>query len=307
VRAPTSGEQEGDVTDEHDELGDLAAEAAEFGLPTDDLPAVARRSLDLADGATLSALVWGDASPQVALLHGGGLNAHTWNATIMAGGWSALALDLPGHGDSSWHADVDYGPERLAGPVVAALETWAPSTDVLVGQSLGGLAAIAVAAARPDLVRRLVVIDVSPGLVVGGGNQVRDFLAGPTDFASRDEIVERALSFGFGPTRAAVERGVLRNTRVRDDGRVVFKHHLANLDGAPAFATPDFSTLWPAYESIAAPVLLVRGERGFLSDELEAELVRRARDGRSITIASGHNVQEEAPVALADAISAFIG
>ena len=43
------------------------------------------------------------------------------------------------------------------------------------------------------------------------------------------------------------------------------------------------------------------------SPELEAELLSRACDGRSITIASGHNVQEEAPVELAAAIADFIG
>lgn len=295
------------MTDTPDELADLADEAAEFGLPATAVQPVARQALTLPDRSTLSALVWGSSPPRVAFLHGGGLNAHTWNATIMAGGWSALALDLPGHGDSSWYDDAEYGPQRLAGPVAAALGEWAAEADVVVGQSLGGLTGIALAAARSDLVRRLVVIDVSPGLVVGSGNQVGDFLAGPTDFESRDEIVERALSFGFGPTRAAVVRGVRRNTRVRDDGRVVFKHHLANLGGATPAFTSDLSVLWPALESIDVPILLVRGERGFLTDELEAELVTRARHGSSVRIASGHNGQEEAPVELAGAIADFIG
>ena len=109
-----------------------------------------------------------------------------------------MALDLPGHGDSAWHDDADYRAETNAGAVAAALTQLAPDADAVVGQSLGGLTAIAVAAARPELVRRLVLVDISPGLVVEGGNQVRDFLAGPESFESRDEIVERAASFGFG-------------------------------------------------------------------------------------------------------------
>jgi pimeloyl-ACP methyl ester carboxylesterase len=294
--------------DVDDEAALLREEAAEFGLPTDDLPAMARRDLTCADGSTVSTLIWGAGPPQAAFLHGGGLNAHTWNATIIAGGWDAVAVDLPGHGDSSWYDDLDYRPERLAGPVADALDAWAPAPEVVVGQSLGGLAAIALAAQRPDLVRRVVVIDVSPGLVIkqDEGNQVRDFLSGPTDFASRDEIVERALAFGFGPSRAAVERGVQRNTRVRHDGRVVFKHHLANLgDQRPAF-TADFAALWPALEAIDVPLLLVRATGGFLDDDVEAELVARARDGRSVHIECGHNVQEERPVELAAAITAFL-
>ena len=185
---------------EPDEFSFLTEEAAEFGLALDGAPSVRRVDTAAADG-TVSALVWGDPPAEVLLVHGSGLNAHTWNTTVVALGRPAVAVDLPGHGNSSWRADADYRAEGNAatlGPVVGRL---APSASVVVGQSLGGLTAIALASLRPDLVRALVVVDVSPGLVVGGGNQVRDFLAGPTTFASRDEIVDRALAFGFGPSR----------------------------------------------------------------------------------------------------------
>jgi len=104
-----------------------------------------------------------------------------------------------------------------------------------------------------------------------------------------------------------VERGVLRNTFVRDDGRVVFKHHFANLSSGTGVSMPsDFASLWPALESIAVPVLLVRGSRGFLSDELEREFLARTPGAESVTIESGHNVQEEAPLELAAAIAEFL-
>ena len=291
----------------HDDLELLLQEVAEFGIELESPPQWERVNVDRSDGGTVSTIVWGTDDPRAAFLHGGGLNAHTWNTTVLSGGWPAVALDLPGHGDSSWHDDVDYRPERLAGPVAEVLARLAPNSEVVVGQSLGGLTAIALAATHPELVKRLVVIDVSPGLVVGGGNQVRDFLAGPDSFASRDEIVDRALEFGFGPTRAAVERGVLRNTRVRDDGRVVFKHHFANLSSGTGVSMPsDFASLWPALESIAVPVLLVRGSRGFLNDELEKEFLARTPGAVAVTIESGHNVQEEAPLELASAITEFL-
>ena len=289
------------------ELELLRQEAAEFGIELAAAPEWDRVTIDRTDGGVVSAIVWGADAPRATFLHGGGLNAHTWNTTVLSGGWPAVALDLPGHGDSSWHDDVDYRAERLAGPVGEAIALLAPESEVVVGQSLGGLTAIALAAARPELVRRLVVIDASPGFVVAGGNQVRDFLAGPDSFASRDEIVDRALEFGFGPSRAAVERGVLRNTRVRDDGRVVFKHHFANLTAdSPLAMSADFTSLWPALESIEVPVLLVRGSRGFLNDELEQEFLARTPGAVSVTIESGHNVQEEAPVELVAALSEFL-
>ena len=105
---------------------------------------------------------------------------------------------------------------------------------MLVGQSLGGLTAAAVAASRPDLVREVVVVDITPGISRSGGPaQLREFFAGPTDWASRDELVERALSFGLGGSpAAAAARGVFHNSRVRPDGRVEWKHHFAHLANA---------------------------------------------------------------------------
>jgi pimeloyl-ACP methyl ester carboxylesterase len=287
------------------EFDTLADEVAEFDIAVDQLPAVRREAVATTDGE-VSALVWGDDPPRLALLHGGGLNAHTWDATALSLGCPLVAVDLPGHGDSAWRHDADYRAESLAPAVGEVLTTLAPESKAIVGQSLGGLTVIALAASRPELVRRIVIIDVSPGIVIEGDNQVRDFLAGPDSFASRDEIVDRAEAFGFGISRASLERGVLHNTRVRDDGRVVFKHHLANLAGREAVLATDFRPLWPALEGAGVPVLLIRGSRGFLSDDLVDEFTSRVPDSDAITIEAGHNVQEDAPVALARAIAEFV-
>jgi pimeloyl-ACP methyl ester carboxylesterase len=307
-----------------DEFALLAEEATEFGL--DPRARVVHR-VTLARGTAgagaagqIDALVWGEGRAELAMLHGGGLNAHTWDAFALAFDRPLLAVDLPGHGGSSWRDDADYRPETNAAALAPVLAELAPLAQAVVGQSLGGLTAIALLATYPELVRRLVVIDVTPGLRIEGANQVRDFLAGPDSFESRHEIVDRALSFGFGPSRRALERGVFHNTRRREDGRYVFKHHLANLrrgvdagadgvdlpsEAAPVFAT-DFTGLWSALESIKVPVLLVRGSRGFLSDEVAAEFTDRVRGARTVTIESGHNVQEDAPVELARVVSEFI-
>ena len=103
----------------------------------------------------------------------------------------------------------------LAPDVAAGIDAWTSGPQLLVGQSLGGLTAAAVAASRPDLVRELVVIDITPGVDPNAGpTQIREFFAGPTDWATRDEMVDRALSLRSGriPRRAA-ERGVYFNSR----------------------------------------------------------------------------------------------
>ncbi|GAA3383943.1 alpha/beta fold hydrolase [Cryptosporangium minutisporangium] len=281
----------------------LAEEAAEVGAPAA-LPTV--RRVDAATPAgTVSALLWGE-SPGITLLHGGGLNAHTWDATILALGRSALAVDLPGHGDSAWRDDFDYGPRANAAAVAAVLDAHAPGArQTLVGQSLGGVTALALAQARPDLVERLVLVDVSPGLRPEDAAPVTTFLSGPLEFGSREEIVELALAAGLGSSRRALARGVVLNTRVRDDGVVVFKHHLASPPPGARFDV-DFRDLWPAVEEATVPVLLVRGTQGFLGPGAVEEFRSRVPRAEIVEIDAGHNVQEQQPAALAAALAGFL-
>lgn len=298
-----------------DEFSFLPAQAAGLDRP---LPAVARVDLTLDDGRRLSGLRWGDAPPAVTLLHGAGLNAHTWDTTLLHLGLPALALDLAGHGDSSWREDAAYVARVLAPDVVTALEAWTDGPQVLVGHSLGGLTAAAVAASRPDLVSRLVVVDITPGVDPSAGPaQIRAFFAGPTDWASRDELVERALTFGLGGSPEAAARGVFLNSRVRPDGRVEWKHHFAHLAAAAANAgadtsTPDAvravlaSTGWDDLAGVRAPLTLVRGERGFVTVPDAEELARRVPGAEVRTLATGHNAQEEDPAGLAAVIRSIV-
>jgi pimeloyl-ACP methyl ester carboxylesterase len=300
--------------DAFDEFSFLPEQAADLGLPGP-LPAVRRVHLTLPDGRTRSALRYGDEAPRVSFLHGAGLNAHTWDTTILALGLPALALDLPGHGDSSWRDDTDYSSHTLAPDVVQALRTWTDAPQVLVGHSLGGLTATAVAASAPELVESLVIVDITPGVNPDAGpRQIRDFFAGPTDWATRDELVERALSFGLGGTRRAAERGVYLNSRIRPDGRVEWKHHFAHLAAtaaapadaqAPAAAPTDAvagilaAAGWADVDALRAPTTLIRGEQGYVTTADAEEFSRHAPDARILVVPAHHNVHEEIPAELA--------
>lgn len=190
-----------------DEFSLLGEEAEAFGITVVSPPVVSRTSVTVADGTTLSALVWGTGRPQLMLLHGGGLNAHTWDSTLLELGVPAVAIDLPGHGDSDWRDDADYSPTTNAVAVTEVFDALAIGPQVLVGQSLGGLTAIAVAASRPDRVSALVIIDVSPGLVTTGGNPVRPSSQAPTvsSHATPSSIVRwRSASARTGVRSSAV-------------------------------------------------------------------------------------------------------
>jgi len=295
------------VANDTSEFRYLPAQAERFGT---DVPAVQRIALDLPDGRSLSALRFGDAAPEVTLLHGAGLNAHTWDTVMLLLGRPALVIDLAGHGDSSWRTDADYSPASLAADVATAMTEWTTAPQVLVGHSLGGLTAAAVAARHPELIRELVLVDVVPGLDTDAAPSVlRDFYT-VTDFASRDDAVARAESFGFGGTREDTERGVFFNTRVREDGRVEWKHHFAQIIGhafdALNRANRTVADPWADLTAVTAPVTLVRGTRGFLQDDDVAEFTRRLPTATVVTVEAGHNVQETDPASLASIASAAL-
>ncbi|MBN9195834.1 MAG: alpha/beta hydrolase [Microbacterium sp.] len=296
--------------DAFDEFSFLPLQSADLGLGGA-VPRAERLSLGLPDGRTLSALRFGDGPPTVTFLHGAGLNAHTWDSTILALGLPALAIDLPGHGDSSWRDDAAYVGPVLAPDVAAGMDAWTDSPQLLVGQSLGGLTAAAVAAQRPDLVRELVVIDITPGIDPNGGaSQIREFFAGPSDWASREELVDRALSFGLGGTRAAAERGVFLNSRVRPDGRVEWKHHCARIANALA-GDPEAAAAasarqdaissvlsaggWSDLAAVTAPLTLIRGDHGYVTTDEADDFEKRLPEASVVRVPTGHNVQEEIP------------
>ncbi|MFF5235303.1 alpha/beta fold hydrolase [Dactylosporangium sp. NPDC000521] len=253
----------------------------------------------------VSALLWGEA-PGFTFLHGAALNAHTWDATVRHLGQSALVLDLPGHGDSAWRDDFDYAPVTIAPAVAAAVDALTGGRpQVLVGQSLGGLTALAVAALRPDLLRALVLVDVSPGIRERDAQQVRSFLAGPLVFESREEIARLAAAVGIAEPGPALDRGVWFNTRVREDGSVVLKHHFGSPPPGTRPPAVDHAHLWPALEGLTVPVLLVRATGGYLPDDVVAEFAAHSPAARIVDVDARHNVQEHRPEILAKLIAEF--
>ncbi|MEB4615561.1 alpha/beta fold hydrolase [Leucobacter sp. M11] len=288
-----------------EEFSFLAGDLARVG-GSGPLPEAVRIGLPTPDGE-VSALRFGSAAPAVTFLHGAGLNAHTFDPTVLALGLPAVSLDLPGHGRSAWREDADYRPETIAPAVREALAGLRPdgaplAPQILVGQSLGGLTAALVAQAAPELVRELVIIDITPGVTPDdGGAAITEFITGVPHFASVDEIVDRAIAFGIGHDRVALTRGVTLNTRVRPDGRIEFAHHFAHLSPAAAAEMPAdrLAGVWAALEAVRAPITLIRASQGMVSPEQEAQWRERLPHSRVITLEAGHNVQEHAPAALA--------
>jgi len=77
----------------------------------------------------------------------------------LADGRAVVAVDMRNHGESPWNPSHTY-PE-MAADFAEVIEAEGAPMDVL-GHSMGGKAAMALALTRPELVRRLVVLDIAP-------------------------------------------------------------------------------------------------------------------------------------------------
>lgn len=280
------------------------------------LPKVKRIMHTAPSGRTVSALVTEDPlarnSATTVFLHGAGLNAHSFDPTALALQDNSISLDLPGHGRSDWRKDATYTPETLAEDVAATIRGITTTEIHLVGQSLGGLTAAAIALSLRDRMRTLTLIDVTPGITPSGdAGSIGEFISGKRDFASIDEMVDRAIEFQIGHDRAALTRGVALNTRQRRDGRFEWTHHFAHLDGLGSTAPSEqneypFAALWEPLESLGGLVTQIRGSEGIVTNRLQSEWRNRLPHAEVITINGGHNLHEHAPKELATALQKII-
>jgi pimeloyl-ACP methyl ester carboxylesterase len=251
-------------------------------------------------------LDWGTAGrPPLLLLHGGAQTAHSWDevAPDLATDHHVLALDQRGHGDTAWAPDGRYRREDFVADVVAFLDHAGWRQATLVALSLGGLNAIATAAAHPDRVRGLVVVDVVPTVAPAGSAAIRAQLS-VLDFASFDEAVARALAFNPRRTRANVEERLRHALRQVDGGRWTYKFDPAIGGGLET----DFERLWAEVRGIRCPALLLRGaESAILTTDGAARFVRELPGAELAEVpGAGHSVMGDNPPGFLAAIRPFL-
>jgi pimeloyl-ACP methyl ester carboxylesterase len=271
----------------YDEFSFFTENAEELGIPFE-APTVKRVSVEVEKGRNISALVWGESPPELVFLHGGAQNAHTWDSVALALKRPMLAIDLPAHGHSDGARSGLRAVDGIAQDVAVAIAALAPDAAAVIGMSLGGLTSIALVDNHPELVRRHVLVDITPGVTGDKSRAITDFFAGPESFDSFQEILDRTIEFNPG------RRWVWRWARHRTYEPV---------------GVPDFAALWDALEKSRSPLLLIRGTRpsSVVDDADEAELKRRRPDAIVEHVAdAGHSVQGDDPLKLASLLSEFV-
>lgn len=286
-----------------------------------------------AAGVRLRGRVWPGperGAPAVLLLHAtsfcGAAWEPVWRAACEAGAQAAgaVAPDARGHGASDAPAAPEaYAWTRFAEDAVAWIDALAEivpgaGTDVvLAGHSSGATAALAAAAARPEIVRGVlavepvlydapvpdVEVDSYPGSRFMAAQARRRRPRFESAAEARARLGARAPYAGFAPEALdAVLAGALAEEPSGEAAlRCTPQVEASCYDGAAAL------DVWPAVSRIACPVRLVAGERGFMPPPLVARMREMLPRTRIETLSGGtHFVALEQPVRVGEALARFL-
>ncbi|MDP9238893.1 MAG: alpha/beta hydrolase [Chloroflexota bacterium] len=249
-----------------------------------------------ARGICFRYLEWGDASsPPMVLLHGLTGHAHTWDhmAPALAERFHVVALDQRGHGDSE-HA-ATYGTGDFVEDVEAFAEHLGLRRFVLMGLSMGGHNAMAYAAAYPQRVSRLIIIDIPPKMdrEYTPNWPVISKLAetGHAGFDSFEQALEAARAGNPTAPEENLRYRTEWNLTKTANGKLLLKWDAK----APAAWAP--ADLWPLLPSISVPTLLVRGGKTLvLPRETAQRMIASLPDAELIEVPdSGHSVPTDRP------------
>lgn len=126
------------------------------------------------EGLRFHTRVWGPENGEpLLLLHGASGSGAVWKPVVAAlsSRWRVYAPDMRGHGASSWPGEYSF--EAMRDDVLGLMDALGLAEAALAGHSMGGVAAHLAAAAKPERVTELVLIETPPPVPLGLPEPVR--------------------------------------------------------------------------------------------------------------------------------------
>ncbi len=255
---------------------------------------------------TLHTTSLGDSGSRVIFLHGLFGQGRNWTQVgkAFAGDHRVTLVDLPHHGRSPWRESFSYA--ELADSVAELIS--ADDPVAMVGHSMGGKAAMALALRRPELVERLCVVDIAP-VDHAAGSEFAPYVAAmralDLDALPHRHDAEAALAPAVpDPT---VRSFLLQNLR-REGARWRWQVNLEVLgrDLAAISRWPPELDRLPAYPG---PVLWITGgESNYVRDDHAAAMERLFPRTRRVSVkGAGHWVHSEKPEVFVEVLRGFLG
>lgn len=270
-----------------------------------------------AAGNSLNAVRRGS-GPPVILLHGGGQTHHAWDGAAKAlsqRGWCTYAVDHRGHGESDWVSGKGYRFRDFGDDLICIAESLAGHMDVppvVIGASLGGIAAMLAAHGRPELFRAIILVDVTPRMEARGIDRILTFMSAmPDGFAGIDEAAAAVASYLPHRKRPVRPEGLAKNLRKGPDGRLRWHwdpEFLSVQSDAVENVGRTEERLIAAARAISCPVMLVRGGMSDLvSRELAEEFLSFVPHAEYADVhGAGHMVAGDENDVFIEALSGFM-
>ena len=241
---------------------------------------------------------WGDVANKRVLVCVHGLTRNSLDfsriATALSGEYRVIAPDVVGRGESDRHPEpMAYNTLTYAADMVTLLARLNVEQIDWLGTSMGGLIGMLLASQAKTPIRRLILNDVGPTLSQEALKRIVNYVSGPHEFADA-ETARRYVRTIFAPFALTSESDwdqlVADTLKPTDQGGMQFKYDpdiRLPLEQALLGQGVD---LWPLYDRIQCPTLLVRGGvSDLLSVETADEMTRRGPRAALATVAGvGH-------------------
>lgn len=249
--------------------------------------------------------------PSVVLLHGIPTHMHLWRNVadrLVSGGMEVLMLDLLGFGSSDKPVDFDLGLSSQACLIASALDELNWPGGTIVGHDIGGGVVQLLVLAKPNLAKRLVLVDTI----------AYDSFPEPGIARLKDPAWDNILgAAGFDLCKGLAKgfvRGMVHSERVTPDLVAAYelpfhgvKGRLAYLRAARALRTEELSTRMSEVEHLALPTLIVWGAKDLFQAVRYGQRLAAAMPNARLEVLldAGHFLPEDAPYDLARLILDF--
>jgi pimeloyl-ACP methyl ester carboxylesterase len=229
-------------------------------------------------------------APTLMCVHGLTRNGKDFDAIAeaLSAHYRMICPDMPGRGRSEWLKNgAEYAYPLYVHDCAALIARLDVGTVDWLGTSMGGIIGMMVASQSGTPIRKLVLNDIGPYLAKEGLERIASYVGVDPTFPSLEAFEQaiRTLAAPFGALTDAQWRKMTRDmARQRPEGGWGFAYDQRIADAFKAGPIKDVD-MWPMWETIRCPTLVLRGaDSDLLTHEVAKEMTLRGPKAKLVEL-----------------------